>query len=53
VQVTVLIPFGQPEGATDAATVTFTSQGDALRTAVVTLTTTAHQRPQYLPLVFR
>ncbi len=53
VLVTVQIPFGIPEGATDAATVTFISIGNSLRTAGVTLTTTAHLRPLFLPLVHR
>jgi len=53
VVVTVQIPYGLAPGASDTATVVFTSQDDSARTATVMLTTTAPLAPIYLPLVTR
>jgi carboxypeptidase T len=53
VLVSVHVPYGLPEGATDTATVTFTSQGEPARSVVITLTTRAHWPLTYLSLIHR
>ncbi|MCC7358006.1 MAG: hypothetical protein IT317_00915 [Anaerolineales bacterium] len=49
----VSVPYGVSDGAADAATLTFTSQGDPARVAAVTLTSTAAWPRRSLPFVFR
>jgi YVTN family beta-propeller protein len=53
VTVTVQIPANAPEGMTDRALITATSQGDPSKSATVTLTTTVSMHKVFLPLVLR
>jgi len=51
--VTVSVPAGALAGASDAATVTITSQADDTATDSSTLTTTAYLLKVYLPLIVK